>query len=364
MEKEKVVTLSAVGDIMLGDSPVCYGFGVGSTIEKFGPFFPFQDVAEELRKSDIRVGNLEVAISGFDGAKDSFKAIQYRGQPKAVEGLVWANFDVLSVATNHSMQHGRKALEETLDLLARHDIKFTGLEIPEKQITNHCFLEKKGFRICFLGYNFRPQQYFVDSPLWKKPDLELIKKEVDKVRDEVDLVIVSFHWGDEFIDYPSPLQVGIAHRLIDQGVNIILGHHPHILQGIEKYNGGIIAYSLGNFVFDMEPHRLRKSMILKCMISESLGIGYEVIPVIINKHHQPQIVGGKEGENLKEEIAKLSLKITESKSILENYNRELRKNLRKFRREIYWYYITHIHKYNPKHLFTNFLNAMKKRIVR
>jgi len=364
MNNNKEITLLAVGDIMLGDSPVCYGFGVETAIEKFGPIYPFQHVARELQNGDIVLGNLEVAISAFDKTKDSFDNIQFRGQPQAVLGLAEAGFNILSIATNHAMQHGRKGLEDTIAILKKHNIKFTGVEVPEKQIKNHSFIQVNGYRFCFMGYNFRPQQYFIDPPLWKKPYLELIKRDIDQVQDEVDYLVVSLHWGDEFIDYPSPQQVELAHSLIDHGVNIIIGHHPHILQGVEKYNGGVIAYSLGNFIFDMWQYRLRKSMILKCTISKTLGIDFQIIPVIINKNHQPQIIRGQSGENIKQEIEKLSKKINNGDTNLEYYNIELGKNLRRFRREIYWFYLTHLYKYSKKRLVANFMNAMRKRLVK
>ena len=357
----KEVTLLAVGDIMLGDSPTCFGFGVGSVIRKHGPIYPFEHVIEELRKSDLVFGNLEVVISGFCPASDAFSAVQFRARPEAVEGLLEAGFDVLSVATNHTMQHGRAALEETLAILTEHNIRFTGVEIPEKKIYNHCLLEKDGLRFCFLGYNFRPQQYFIDPPLWITPDLDHIKEDIDALRAKADIIVVSLHWGDEFIECPSPHQVELAHELIDHGANIILGHHPHILQGVEKYNGGVIAYSLGNFVFDMWQRRLRRSMILKVTISGS-AVDYDIIPVVINRNHQPQIVRGQKGDDLGTEISNLSDGIRNGTA--DRYYTELRKNTRRYRREVYVHYLTHLRKYNLKRLGANFLGAIGKRLVK
>lgn len=362
MREERKVTLLSVGDIMLGDSPTSFGFGVASMIKKFGPIFPFQNVMKKLKTGNIVFGNLEVPLSSFDTTKDSFRSIHYRGQPEAIEGLVKSKFDVLSFATNHTMQHGCKAFHDTIDSLSEHKIEFTGVEIPERHIANRCTLERNGFKFCFLGYNFRPQQYFIDPPLWQQPSFEMIRQEIHLVRDYVDFLIVSLHWGDEFIDYPSPIQVELAHKLVDDGASIILGHHPHILQGVEKYHGGIIAYSLGNFIFDMWQYRLRRSMILKCIISGSSDINFDIIPVVINDKCQPELPLGREADDLREEILSLSLKITDDKSTLENYNFEVRKNLRRFRRETYSYYATHMFRYNPRHFLSNFLGAIGKRL--
>jgi len=360
----KNTTLLAVGDIMLGDSPVCYGFGVGSMIEKYGSNYPFQHIAEELNKGDIVIGNLEVVISAFNKQIDNFESIQFRGQPEAIHGLVESNFNIVALASNHTMQHGRKGLEETIDILNENNIGFTGIEIPEKQVRNQYFMEKNGLKFCFLGYNFRPQQYFKDPPLWNKPSLELIKDEICKVRDLADCVVITLHWGDEFIEYPSYQQVNLARQLIDSGANIILGHHPHIIQGVEKYNGGVIAYSLGNFIFDMWQKRLRKTMILKCIISKKAEIDFQIIPIEINNKYQPQIVHGQAGEILKQELEKLSLKISNNSTDNDNYNSELNKNTKLFRREIYLHYLYHLHKYGVRPLIGNLLNAMKKRLIK
>ena len=360
MQQHGEITFHAVGDVMLGDSPQCFGHGVGSRIESHGPLFPFDLVAETLREGDVVFGNLEIVLSRHDRKADRFPAIEYRAQPEAIRGLVACGFDVMNAATNHTMEHGQPALEETLDLLAENGIKSVGVDVLRKNINRYCFLEKNGIRFCFVGYNFRPQQYFIDEPSWPTPDRDLIMKDIDALRDRADCIVVSMHWGDEFITYPSPEQVELGHALIDHGANIVLGHHPHIIQGVERYKGGVIAYSLGNFVFDMWPERLRKSMILKCKISKGKDIDFEIIPVLINRSHQPEILIGEKGDRLREELSGLSEKIqyTEEKK----YNLEVTKNTAQFRRDVYKYYLTNVWRYNPRYLFANFMGAMKKRL--
>ena len=108
------VTLAAVGDIMLGDSPQVFGFGVGSQIRRHGALHPFQGVLEHLRSADVTVGNLEVGVSQFDPDDTAFGRQIYRGQPESIDGLVAAGFRVVSVCTNHMMQHGQEPFEETI----------------------------------------------------------------------------------------------------------------------------------------------------------------------------------------------------------------------------------------------------------
>ena len=352
----------AVGDIMLGDSPVCYGFGVHSMIARHGSDFPFAEVASTLKTADLVVGNLEAAASAFDPRKDGFRSIQYRAQPAAIEGLARAGFNVVSTATNHTMQHGRQAVEETVDLLDKAGIRYTGLEIREKSIFNPCSINIKGRRFGFLNYNLRPQQYFIDPPQWKEPDEQLMLSEISELKRSVDHVIVCMHWGDEFIEYPSPEQVRLGRAIIDAGASVILGHHPHILQGLERYKSGVIAYSLGNFVFDLWQAKLRRSMILKLDFDGSSTTAIEIIPVMINRHHQPEVLTGGEGTEAVKYIDGLAEMVTDDMSKLDSYREMVEDNTRQYRRDVNWYYLTHIHRYNPRLFFGNLLNSLRRRM--
>ena len=359
---ERTITLIAVGDIMLGDSPVCFGFGVCSMMKKHGASFPFAHVTSLLKSADMAVGNLEAVASAFDPRHDSFKEIQYRAQPEAIQALADAGFSVVSMATNHTMQHGRAAVEETVGLLKQAGIKFCGLEIPERSITNTCQVEVNGHRFGFLNYNLRPRQYFIDPPLWKQPDRELITSEVSQLRQRVDTVVVCMHWGDEFIAYPSPEQVQLGRAIIDAGARLVIGHHPHILQGVERYGGGIIAYSLGNFVFDLWQPKLRRSMILKTTIATSGDIAAEYIPVMINRRHQPEILTGQAADEAVKYIERLTEQVTYDMATMDDYRKEVAANTREYRRDVNRFYLTHLHRYNPRLFFGNLVNSLRRRM--
>jgi gamma-polyglutamate biosynthesis protein CapA len=356
------VTLLAVGDMMFGDLGVTFGFGVASTIQEHGPLFPLARCLNELRTGDIRFGNLETVLSKFDMVHDPYEQIQLRGQPEAAQALAAAQFDVVSLANNHIMQHGREAVAETINLLRENGIGFTGIEFPEKSIESFHQLTVKGSSFGFLGYNFRPVQYRAESRCDVAGSLERIRLDVERHRNDVDHVVVSVHWGDEFIDYPSPEQVKVGREIIDCGAALVLGHHPHILQGVEKYHHGVIAYSLGNFVFDMWQPRLRRSMILKCIFSGSGDVTFATIPVEINSSFQPEILYGPEGRRLQDHIRSLSRKISDEASIRSAYDRELKKNTRRFRREVLWRYFTWLHRYNKRRLVDNVKRVVMNRI--
>lgn len=363
MSSTETVTLLAVGDIMLGDVADSFGFGVASKIEKFGPLFPFARCLKVLQTGDILFGNLETVLSRFDNQHDHFDRVQLRGQPEAAQGLVAAQFDVVSLANNHIMQHGQQPLMETISHLRQNGIGFTGVELSEMGVENFHRLEIKGCKFGFLGYNFRPEQYHMGSRCDVAGSLDRIRQDLEQYRNMVDYMVVSVHWGDEFIDYPSPDQVKLGRQIIDCGCAVVLGHHPHILQGVEIYGRGVIAYSLGNFVFDMWQPRLRKSMILKCIFSGSGDVTYTIIPVGINDSFQPEVLAGPAGAHLVEEIRALSKKIRNDPGDRRAYDQELKKNNARFRREVWWQYFTHIRRYDKRRLIDNIKRVFRNRLT-
>ena len=361
MSNQETVKLIAVGDMMLGDLPHCFGFGVGSQIEKHGPHFPFDRCLDELKQADLLFGNLEVVLSAFNWKSSRIETSILRGQPEAVKGLSQAGFDVVSLANNHIMQHGRKALEETIDILNEKGIKYVGVEIPEKGITNQAIFEINGISIGFLGHNLRPQQYFLDPPLYVSGKYEQIKINIERLRKEVEIIVISLHWGEEFVDYPSSPQIDLARKIIDCGADIILGHHSHMIQGVEKYKGKIIAYSLGNFIFDMWQERLRESIILKIEFDKNANIDYDIVPVMINKKFQPTIASTTSEDKIRTHIQAISKKIQNSSDELA-YEKTVKTELRKYRYEVYWHYLSNCFRYNPRLFYLNLIAAIKRRI--
>lgn len=357
----KGVTLAAVGDLMFGDSPQVCGSGVASQIRRHGPSFPLRHVAERLRAADITLGNLEIVISAHDWKTTSFDRRIYRGQPESLDGLEDAGVDVVSVCTNHMMQHGQEGLDETIGLLRDRGIEIIGADCPHLDLGNASFLERDGLRFGFLAFNDQPQQYDLSPPAWPTPDLDLIREAVLGIRDQVDVVVVTLHWGDEFIDTPSPDQVELGHALIDAGVDILIGHHPHILQGVERYKGGVIAYSLGNFVYDQWQLRLRRSMILRLDVRGARDIDCELEPVLINKTHQPVPLAGAELDEARAHLELLGTRIGRFETHPE-YEEERAGHYSRFRRDIYVHYLTQFWRFHPRDFFANISEIIKRRM--
>jgi len=276
------LSLAAVGDVMLGDHPFRIGHGVGSMIRRRGPLHPFLHATEVLRKGDIRFCNLEGVLSTVSEREDALQSAQMRGEPNAVHGLGYAGFQIVSMANNHALDHGRTAYLQTLQVLKSHGMECIGLE--ERPCTQHKVLAAQGISIAFLGYCF----VGLDS-LFKGHDetgLATVREDIMKAREDADFVVVSAHWGREYIDHPSPTVVWLGHKIVDYGADVVLGHHPHVLQGIERYKGKLIAYSLGNFVFDMWG-TTQESMILQIDLEKDSQAHFEAVPVLINDSYQP-----------------------------------------------------------------------------
>ena len=239
-----IIRFAGVGDIALSH---VYN---GLLLEK-GPNYPFDKVISLFRDKDILFGNLEAPIS-IRGETYPLKC-GLRTRPEYISGIRDAGFSVLSLANNHILDYGEDAFYDTLDTLRRHDIKFFGAGVNLVEARKPEILEVNNLKVGFLGYC----DVVIDSPFYATPSsrgiapmkIEYVKEDVGILKERADIVVVSLHWGIENWTYPSPSQKKTARKIIDYGADLILGHHPHVLQGIEKYRDGVIVYSLGNFMF-------------------------------------------------------------------------------------------------------------------
>jgi poly-gamma-glutamate synthesis protein (capsule biosynthesis protein) len=305
MPDRDVVVLHAVGDIALGDHPLCTGFGTHSRSRRHPPEFPFGHVTDVLGTADIRFGNLECTLSEHGLRHNDYHSVQMRGYPGYVKGLVGAGFQVLNVANNHSMQHGPEPFGETVGMLRKAGIGVCG--VRNGHASAPVITTAHGLRVAFIGYSLRPRQYFTDEPLYAEGRPDGIVADVRAARSQCDILVVSLHWGDEFIDHPSPADVQLAHAVVDAGADLIIGHHPHVLRGVERYGRGWIVYSLGNFVCDMLwSEELRETAICECRLSRAGVHQVRLIPVRINDDCQPVPLTGPAAARLEQRLAALS----------------------------------------------------------
>lgn len=305
------IMFSAVGDITLGDHPLCAGFGAYSCFRDKEVLFPFQRVLKVLQRSELLFGNLECTHSRVGLRNGDLATVQMRGDVRHIEALVKAGFKVVNVANNHSVQHGTEAFRDTVKQLQQSNIACCGLAADEKAIrAKPVIINKNGLSVGFLGYSFRPRQYFDYVPPYAEGYLEAMVQDVRELRREVQSVIVSAHWGEEFIQRPSPDEVRMARLLVDAGADLIIGHHPHVLRGIERYGKGYIVYSLGNFVCDMVwDDTLRTSLIFECSITSKGIQDVNLVPTYTNENYQPEVLEGEKARAVCQRIDQLALEI-------------------------------------------------------
>ena len=255
-------TLIAVGDIMLGR------FVNIQMLKEKDWRYPFLNTADLTSSADITLGNLEAPF--FDSCPTTATGMIFCVRPEAIEGLKFAGFDVLSIANNHILNYGPKGLESTKKILSDNKISFSDPNnITIKQFNNTSF--------GFLSFDLIT---FPNTP---------VIEEVKKYSPQVDVLIVSLHWGAEYKKEPALFQKELAHQIIDAGAKIIIGHHPHVAQPTEEYKNGLIFYSLGNFVFDQPwSEETKKGNIAKIIFDGKNIKTYEEIPVYI-ENSQPQL---------------------------------------------------------------------------
>ncbi len=288
--REEELTIAAVGDIMLGGR-------TGPYLEQHGPDYPFRDVLPVLRPADVIAGNLESPISTRGRAVEN-KKFTLRAGPLAVEALKKAGIRVVTLANNHSMDFGPQALQDTLKTLAENNILFTGAGMDLDDARAPAFLKVKGKTLAFLSYSLTfPLEFFASGrrPGTAPGYADFVRADIQKVRPVADLVVVSFHWGAELMIAAKDYQIELGHQAIDEGADLVLGHHPHVLQEIEVYKGRLIAYSLGNFVFGSQSNRTNTSMILLCTFKGKSLVKVEAIPLDVNNYrveYQPRVLRG------------------------------------------------------------------------
>jgi poly-gamma-glutamate synthesis protein (capsule biosynthesis protein) len=239
-----IASIAIVGDVMLADGP-------GETIRRGKD--PLAHVAGLLKKSDIRVGNLECVIA-TKGRPEQGKPFTFHAHPRTLK-VVQRHFDAVALANNHSGDFGPEAFTQMLDLLRQQGIGYFGGGRNLAQAHEPLIVERKGIRIAFLGYNeFFPRSFEADvdraGVAWSDDDQVALDISNARKVHHAGIVISMMHWGWEHDTVASERQRKLARLMIDAGADAVVGGHPHVIQNTEQYRGKPIIYSLGNFVFD------------------------------------------------------------------------------------------------------------------
>jgi len=244
--REPTIALSFVGDVMMSGN-------VEKTLLEKGYDYPFAHVKPLFQADDHTIANLETPITE-KGTPAENKAFVYKSSPLAVPAMKEAGIDAVNLANNHSMDQGIDGLLDTLAALENQQIDYVGAGRDETRAYAPVYVEKNGIRAAFLGFSRVVPEYGWYAGK-RKPgvaatyDPALAVQAIRQAKAAADLVVVIAHWGKEKVDLPVDHQTELAHTYIEAGADLVVGGHPHVLQGFEKYNGKWIAYSLGNFIF-------------------------------------------------------------------------------------------------------------------
>ena len=296
------ITVSMVGDCTLGTD---VNFDQSTSFDAFyqmknDPGYFFQNVKDIFTADDLTVANMEGTLTTSNDRQQ--KTFAFKGDPSYTEILTRGGVEATNLANNHSHDYGDQSYEDTIQYLEAAGITTFGYD-------RTAVMDVKGIKVGLIGiYELKDglgrQQQVIDT--------------IQEVKDQgAQVIIVSFHWGTEKSNVPDDIQKTLAHLAIDQGADLVVGHHPHVLQGIEKYQGKNIVYSLGNFCFGGNKNPSDKdTMIFQQTFTVENGELVEddvtnIIPCSLSSesgynNYQPMVLEGSEKERILQKIEEFS----------------------------------------------------------
>lgn len=235
-EPEKVsLTISAAGDCTLGtDENFYYATSLPAKYEAVqDPGYFFQKVLPVFTQDDLTIVNMEGILTAEELQRE-IKQFAFKGDPEYVQILTEGSVEAANLANNHSRDYGEQSYTDTIEIMENAGIPTFGYD-------RTALLDVKGVKVGLVGTYELADHMGCEEEMIQ--NIESLKEQ------GAQLIIASFHWGIERTNVPNEIQVNLAHSAIDHGADLVLGHHPHVLQGIETYKGKNIVYSLGNFCF-------------------------------------------------------------------------------------------------------------------
>ena len=295
------ILLSFTGDCILGtDENFYYDTSFNAYYENYGSAYFFQNVKDVFEKDDLTIINMEGTLTDLTTRKD--KQFAFKGDPEYVKVLTNGSVEAANMANNHTYDYGEESFKDTVNILEKNKIRTFGDD-------ETVIIPVKGVNVGIFGI------YELDDHEERIPQ---VKSDIAKLKkDGADIIVAVFHWGNELERVPDDNQVMLAHLAIDEGADVVVGHHPHVLQGIDTYKGKTIAYSLGNFCFGGNYHPTEMDTMIfqqKFMIDTSKKITdseINVIPCSVSSesdcnNYQPTILEGDEAKRVRELIQERS----------------------------------------------------------
>ena len=298
------LTVAASGDV-LGDRDV------GIFMDKHGGEPVFAQVRPFLETAHLAFVNIEGPISD-KGARASWKQYTFRARPALIDGLVSAGIDVVSLANNHTVDYGTSALLDTIARLDEAGVCHAGAGADAAGASAPALLITPAGIVAVLAFtDIIPGGFTAtsDAPgvAATTPDRKKLLASVAAANEWADFVIVSFHWGTEYTPHAGQDQRKLAHQVVDAGADLILGHHPHVIQGLELYRNRLIAYSLGDFVWDHYSRETGETFVLRVTMPRAGPPSIEVVPVYLDSPTGvPAPVTGDEADAILSRLVRLS----------------------------------------------------------
>lgn len=303
LAKNIAITISVAGDVTIG-TDIAYGYENSFIHEVARQNNDFNYFVENIRlifeQDDLTIVNLETTLT--NSTNKANKKFTFKGEPEYAEILELASVEAVNIANNHTYDYLETGFKDTIQALNDSGIAFFGYEyIYITQI--------KGIKIGLLGY----EGWEFTEKLQKQ-----IKNDLSELQKSTDLIIVSFHWGNENHLYPEADQIDLAHFTIDNGADLVFGHHPHVIQGIEVYKDKYIVYSLGNFLYgghrnpaDKDTFIFQQTFYFNSRENQLAYSEVEIIPFSISSvsyrnNYQPTPLTGEDKEAFEQRILKLS----------------------------------------------------------
>ena len=278
-QKPITFTLTAIGDVMCHNTQYWDAYQKETNIYDFS--YVFNDIKYDIQKGDIAVGSLETCFAGEERGYSNYPT--FNSPDSLAYSLKDIGIDVLSTAGNHCLDMGFDGLSRTIDVLNKADISHLGTYQTQEERDKILFKYTKGLKVAFINYTYGTNGIPVPSD---KPycvnliDKDLIKKDIESAKSQdADVIVACMHWGTEYQTSANKEQEDLADFLFQNGVNIILGNHPHVLQPMEKRTvtledgstqDGFIIYALGNFICDQNAENTRNSIILNLSITKQV----------------------------------------------------------------------------------------------
>jgi poly-gamma-glutamate capsule biosynthesis protein CapA/YwtB (metallophosphatase superfamily) len=292
-----VTTLTVVGDLMLGRR-------VGDRAAAAGdPSYQLRPMQDRLAAADLTVGNLESTLS--DRGAPTQGGDSFAADPRVRAGLRDAGFDAIGLANNHLGDFGDRALVESVELLREGGFATFGAGRDLRRAAAPAILERDGVRVGFLGFNAigetpeagpgRPGALSVSMPPRTGPldraELRRVMAAVRRLARQVDTVVVLPHWGTQYTSRPEPVQVDVARQLVAAGADVVVGGHPHWVQGASIVDGALVVHSLGNFVFDMDfSTETMEGLVLELVLWDGEVKQADFVPYRIGADFAPRVV--------------------------------------------------------------------------